>query len=78
MIYRNKATNAKKKRKGRSHLEGRAVTFLVGDVGVVTWLAGVVGDVTVMLVGAGAGVLLVLLVGTEGFVLSEKNSSFRS
>lgn len=43
---------------------------------MVTWLAGVVGDVTVMLVGAGAGVLLVLLVGTEGFVLSEKNSGF--
>jgi len=52
-------------------------TFLVGEVGVVTWLLGVVGEVgevTVILVGAGAGVLLEMLDGTEDLVLSGKKN----
>lgn len=51
---------------------GNMCTFLVGEVGVVTWLLGVVGDVTVILVGADAGVLLEMLDGTEDLVLSGK------
>lgn len=41
---------------------------------MVTWLLGVVGDVTVILVGAGAGVgvLLEMLDGIEDLVLSGK------
>lgn len=35
-------------------------------------MLGVVGDVTVILVGAGAGVLLEMLDGIEGLVLSKK------
>lgn len=39
---------------------------------MVTWLLGVVGDVAVILVGAGAGLLLEMLDGIEDLVLSEK------
>lgn len=42
---------------------------------MVTWLLGVVGDVTVILVGTGAGVLLEMLDGIEGLVLSGKKKS---
>lgn len=44
---------------------------------MVTWLLGVVGDVTVILVGAGAGVLLEMLDGIEGLVLSGKKNKIR-
>lgn len=54
---------------------GGICTFLVGEVGVVTWLLGVVGDETVILVGAGVVVLLEMLDGTEDLVLSEKKET---
>lgn len=42
-------------------------TFLIGEVGVVTWLVGLAGEVTAML--AGVGVVL-LLTEAEGLLLS--------
>ncbi len=42
-------------------------TFFTGEVGVVTWLVGLAGDDTVMLVGAGA---VLLLTDAEGLFLS--------
>lgn len=50
---------------------GGICTFLVGEVGVVTWLLGVVGDETVILAGA----LLEMLDGTEDLVLSKKKET---
>lgn len=42
-------------------------TFFTGEVGVVTWLAGLVGDDTVILVGVG---VVLLLTDAEGLLLS--------
>lgn len=44
-------------------------TFFTGEVGVVTWLVGLAGDDTVMLVGVGA---VLLLTDAEGLLLSEE------
>lgn len=42
-------------------------TFFTGEVGVVTWLVGLVGDDTVTVVGVGA---VLLLTDAEGLLLS--------
>lgn len=46
-------------------------TFFTGDVGVVTWLVGLVGDEVLMPVGAG---VVLLLTDAEGLLLSEEES----
>lgn len=42
-------------------------TFFTGDVGVVTWLVGLVGDDVLILVGTG---VVLLLTDAEGLLLS--------
>ena len=43
-------------------------TFLIGEVGVVTWLVGLVGDDTPTVVGVG---VVLLLTAAEGLFLSK-------